>query len=470
MKKIFCTLILLFLAISSFAQTIIGTWYGVLKVQGTAIHLIFHLAKNDTAYTSTMDSPDQGAKGLAANKTDFTGNQLTIDLSKFGIKYTGAFKPDSNIITGTFMQGALRLPLNLSSKESTEVAQQPARPQDPKDFPYKQEEVTFTDTKGGNQLAGTLTMPASGHASKIVILITGSGPQNRNEELVPFNHRPFLVWADWLTRHGIAVLRYDDRGVAKSTGDFQAATTADFANDAEAAVNYIKSRNDLKGLAIGLMGHSEGGIVAPLVASRNKSVKFVVMLAGPGVPIVELMTRQTADQLKLNGVSPEIIKLSTQTNLKLYTAAIRYNNLPDDAFKLKLDSILYNDFKTYPADALGNQKPDDIVKRAVAEISSPWFRYFVTIDPASYLTKVKCPVLAIDGTLDMQVNAESNLAAIKKDLDASGNKNNTEVDLPYLNHLMQKAQTGAVSEYKTIEETVDPIALQSVSDWINKLP
>ena len=235
-----------------------------------------------------MDSPDQGARGLPTDKTTVTGNQLTIEASTYKIKYMGTFLPDRPQIKGTFLQGEGSLPLNLGRTQSAvPAAPIVARPQDPKDFPYKQEDVTFTNPKGGNQLAGTLTpLPADGKATKIVILITGSGPQNRNEELTAVNHRPFLVWSDWLTRNGIAVLRFDDRGVAKSTGNFTTATSADFADDAEAAVTYIQSRADLKGLSIGLMGHSEGGMIAPIVASRNKAVKFIVLLAAPAFRLV----------------------------------------------------------------------------------------------------------------------------------------------------------------------------------------
>jgi len=468
LKKLTITALIILGFGNSYAQTVVGTWYGILKLPATSVHLVFHITKAGETYASTMDSPDQGANGLAADQTTFEANSLTVDFGKYNIKYNGIFKPDSNVITGTFIQGPYKFPLKLSANPVTDTTRKLSRPQDPKDFPYKQEDLTFTNPKGGDQLAGTLTLPANGKASRIVILITGSGPQNRNEELL--NHRPFLVWSDWLTRNGIAVLRYDDRGVAQSTGNFQAATTADFAGDAEAAINYIKSRSDLKGISIGLMGHSEGGIIAPMIARYNKAVKFVVMLAGPGVPIIQLMEKQSADQMRLSGTPDNIIKLNSATNAKLYAAAITYKQLPDTAYKAKLDTILYNEYRNYPPGLIDNSKLNDIVNRTVAKISGPWFRYFLTIDPADYLTKVTCPVLALNGTLDMQVNCEANLAGIKKDLDAAGNKHHQEVALPDLNHLLQKAKTGAVSEYGQIDETVDPIALQKVTVWINQLP
>lgn len=469
-KRAVFTISLALLAGGSYAQTITGNWYGTLKVQSKAIHLVFHITKNGDDYTSTMDSPDQGANGLPIDKTTFLANKLTIDAAKFGIKYTALFLPDSNKFKGTFMQGGFQIPLSLTTnKAANDAITTTTRPQDPKDFPYKQEEVKFINPKGGNQLAGTLTMPADGKATKIVVLITGSGPQNRNEEITQFNHRPFLVWSDWLTRNGIAVLRYDDRGVAQSTGDFRTATSADFADDAEAAVNFIRSRSDLKALSIGLMGHSEGGIIAPLVASRDKAVKFIVLLAGPGVPISELMVKQTADLSRLSGQPADLVKLSMATNAKLYAATTQYNNLSEAAFKIRLDTILTDDLKSYPPKALGGAKIENIVSATISEISTPWFRYFITLKPADYLTKVKCPVLALNGTLDMQVNSDANLAAIKADLQKAGNKNHQEIALPGLNHLFQQAETGSIGEYAQSTETVNPVALQKVSDWIKQL-
>lgn len=298
MKKLNLTLILLLAFTTMQAQNIVGDWYGTLNVQATKLHLVFHISKNAEAYSSTMDSPDQNAFGLATDGTAFSNNQLTIQAAKFGLKYTGTFKADSNNISGTFTQGPVNVPLTLSHEKPTAALPPEARPQDPKDFPYKQEQVYFINSKAGDKLAGTLTLPA-GKVSKVVVLISGSGPQDRNEEVKQFNHRPFLVWSDWLTRQGIAVLRYDDRGIGHSTGNFNLATSADFADDAEAAVNYIKSRADLKNLSVGLMGHSEGGMIAPVVASRNKQVDFIVLLAGPGTPITELMLQQSADQARL---------------------------------------------------------------------------------------------------------------------------------------------------------------------------
>lgn len=445
-----------------FAQGIVGDWSGALMVNGAKIRIIFHIVKNDDGYKSTMDSPDQHANGLPVGATTFADNKLTIKASQYGINYTGTYLPDSNKINGSFPQGGKIVPLNFTWSKSTIVA----RPQDPKDFPYKREEVAFDNPKGGDRLAGTLTMPTDGKASKIVVLITGSGAQNRDEELM--NHRPFLVWSDWLTRHGIAVLRYDDRGTAQSTGNFATATSADFADDAEAAVSYIQSRPDLKNLSIGLMGHSEGGLIAPMVASRNKAVKFIVLLAGPGVPTLQLMVKQAEDQMRLAGMSGEAMKISLDIDTKLFDCVKANPALSTAELKSKLDTITLKTLGSYSTAQRGGKSMDDLMKANIT-LLNPWYRYFIAFNPADYLTKVKCPVLALDGTLDMQVNAEANLAGIKTSLEKAGNKNFEVVALPGLNHLFQKATTGAVAEYEQIPETVDPIALENVSVWINKL-
>ncbi|MFI5162128.1 MAG: alpha/beta hydrolase family protein [Sphingobacteriales bacterium] len=469
MKRPLITLAFILISCYSFAQSITGDWYGALSVNGTNIPLVFHIAKNGDAYTTTFDSPDQGAHGLATDKTTVAGNQLTIEASTYKITYSGIFMPDSDKIKGTFVQGGGSLPLNLGrTKAAVPAAPIVTRPQDPKDFPYKQEEVVFTNPKGGDQLAGTLTMPSNGKATKIVILITGSGPQNRNEELKPFNHRPFLVWSDWLTRNGIAVLRYDDRGTAQSTGNFTTATSADFADDAEAAVTYVQSRADLKGLSIGLMGHSEGGMIAPIVAARNKAVKFIVLLAGPGVPVTELMLKQVDDQLRLGGATPDQIQRSLAVYKKAYAEIFAHPELPAAQLEQQIDTIEARDLRTFPKEDLHGQSVDKILKTN-ATLVTPWFRHFLAFNPADYLMKVKCPVLALDGTLDMQVNADANLAAIKAALQKGGNKHFKVVTMDGLNHLFQKATTGSLPEYAQITETVNPLALQTVLDWINEL-
>ncbi|WP_158827382.1 alpha/beta hydrolase family protein [Mucilaginibacter lacusdianchii] len=470
MKKLFTTLLFLLSIITGYGQTIAGNWYGALNVSGSQLHIVFHIAKNGDVWSSTMDSPDQGAFGLATDKTQVDGNQLSIEVSKFGLKYTATYQADSNKITGTFAQGGGSFPLVLTTIPPTEKKVAPVkRPQDPTSFSYRQEEVTFSNKKAGNTLAGTLTMPSGTKPSKVVILISGSGPQNRNEEVAQFNHRPFLVWSDWLTRNGIAVLRYDDRGIGQSTGDFSKATSADFADDAESAVSYLQSRPDMKGISIGLMGHSEGGMIAPMVAARNKAIQFAVLLAAPGIPITELMIQQSKDQMRLSGAPKNVIAQSSATNAKLFAAMNRYQDIALPAFKLKMDSVMYAQLSTMPKEALGGQSIEDVVQRTARQMYAPWFRYFIAYQPAINLQKLTCPVLALNGTLDMQVQGSTNLAGIKIALQKGGNKRYEVVPLTGLNHLFQQATTGAVTEYAQISETVSPLAMNKVTRWIKQL-
>lgn len=469
MKRLFLPLSFILLTSASFAQSITGDWYGLLTVPGAKLHVVFHIVKNGSDYKATMDSPDQKASGIPLDKVSFADNKLTLDYSAANMTYTGTFLPDSNKINGIFHQGPSSFPLILTHDQPVLKTTDTSRPQDPKDFPYKREEVAFTNPKAGNQLAGTLTLPSNGKATKIVILITGSGAQDRNEEIVQFNHRPFLVWSDWLTRNGIAVLRYDDRGVGKSTGNAAAGTSADFADDAEAGVNYIKSRPDLKQLSIGLIGHSEGGMIAPMVASRNKDVNFIVLLAGPGIPCAELMVRQSEDQMRLSGAADSTVNRSVNTNKQVYAAIQQYKELSAPQLKLKIDSTLYKEFSAYPKAALGNRSVEQLVAQSSANTTSPWFRYFINYKPADYLVKVKCAVLALNGTLDKQVSAEPNLAGIRSALEKGKNKHFEIVPVPGLNHLFQKAVTGSVAEYEQLTETVNPAALNKVSSWISQL-
>lgn len=465
MKSIYSTIALILLGSTLLAQEPIGTWYGTLNIQGTSLPLVFHVTKTGSEYATTMDSPQQGAKGMPTSKTTFTNKTLTVEASSIGMKYTGTYVPDSNKINGTFQQGPVRTPLALSNKAEKASAAPQTRPQDPKDFPYKQEEVTFTNTTAGNNLAGTLTLPANGKADKIAILITGSGPQNRNEEL--FNHRPFLILSDYLTRQGIAVLRYDDRGIGKSTGVFSKATTADFADDAEAAVKYILSRPDLKNMAIGLIGHSEGGMVAPIVASRNSNVKFVVLMASPGIPIAQLLARQIGDAMKLSGAPSDEVAQKMASNLKVFTVMNDVKDLPLQHAAPEVELAIRKELDLEPLEKLDRTAKESIVQNTLNQYKTPWFRYFISFDPAIYLTKVKCPVLALNGTLDFQVESTANLAGIKTGLQKAGNKRFEIVPMEGLNHLFQKANTGAESEYGNIEETLNPAALQKISSWIN---
>jgi len=288
MKKIVLLIFIIVSTLAIYAEDISGVWHGVLKVQGTQLSLIFHINQAEQGYISTMDSPDQGAKGIAVTSTSFVNNTLKMEITEAGILYEGSLN-EERVIIGTFHQRGNSFPMNLSREKIEKV--EVIRPQEPaKPYPYYSEEVKFSNPKADAVLAGTLTLPQKEGNFPAVILITGSGPQNRNEEMR--GHKPFLILADHLTRNGIAVLRFDDRGTAESTGIYKGATTLDFADDVESTIQYLQTRSEIDKNHIGLAGHSEGGIIAPLVAAINDDVDFIVLMAGTGIQGDQLLLLQ----------------------------------------------------------------------------------------------------------------------------------------------------------------------------------
>lgn len=447
------------------AQDITGAWYGVLEVHDVRLRLVFHIDKSGDTYSGTMDSPDQGAKGLAASSVSFTGKNLSVDMIKYGIRYAGTIG-DSGTIAGTFMQGGASFPMNLSREEiKAPEAPKVIRPQDPvKPYPYYTENVVFANKPAGIKLAGTLSMPAKEGVYPAVILITGSGPQNRDAEIL--NHRPFLVIADYLTRHGFAVLRYDDRGVAASEGIFGEATSADFATDVAAALQYLQGRKEINPGKIGLIGHSEGGSIVQMVAAGNKGVAFAVMLAGPGLPGDEILLRQKALIEKADGVPDDVTKKGLETNKALFDAVKMIDD--DTALKAKLSEILTKTLNE--ADVPGGLNVDKkaVVNSEVAKLASPWMRAFIRYDPATNLRRISCPVLALNGDKDTQVPAKEDLDAIREYITGNGNKNVIIKEMKGMNHLFQECATGSPAEYESIEQTFSPVALKEISDWLQQ--
>lgn len=438
---------------------IIGDWFGFLDVQNVKIKIVFHIKNENEKLSGTMDSPDQGTYGLNLNAVKFTENKVTFDLSVFGIMYEG-FLASKDSIIGDFKQGDFTQKMSLKKSE-TNIESKPNRPQEPKEpFPYKVQEVRFKNAFSNIELAGTLTIPKGLGTFPAVVLVSGSGPQNRNEELL--NHKPFLVLADYLTRNGIAVLRYDDRGIGGSGGKFEGATTSDFAYDAQSAYMYLKSLKKINKNKIGIIGHSEGGMVAPMVAAADSSVKFIILLAGPGIPIDQLMLKQTEVNARFSGIKEEEIAISLELNKKFYDILLNEDN--NDSAKVKIEQIV--------ADHV-NSMPSDIAEQIVQELPqitstmlSPWFRYFINFNPEHYLKQINCPVLAINGNKDCQVSAVENLAGIRKSVKETNNKNVYTYIMPDLNHLMQHCDTGYFNEYIKIEETFSEEVMKIIADWI----
>lgn len=440
--------------------SITGSWLGRINTGAISLRVVFNLSvTGKDSLVATLDSADQGAKNIKLGPVTLSGDSLKISAAMLMAEYKGAVINDT-LIEGKWTQAGNTFPLTLAKlKEELKIN----RPQEPKPpFPYKSEDVTFNNSIFNIKIAGTLTVPEGKGPFPAVVLITGSGPQNRNEELL--GHKPFLVIADYLTRHGIAVLRYDDRGVGKSQGSYADATSADLATDAEAAFEFLKDNPDINPKDIGLIGHSEGALIAPIVASTNHNIAFIVSLAGPGVNGEQIILRQSQDISRLMGASEETIKENIETNKKLYSVL---KEEKDNKLAEEKIIALYKEI-------LEKQKmSQDDINKAVNQLKATfgasaytWFRYFFMTDPAVFWKKVKCPVLALNGEKDTQVAAGINLPAIEKALKSSGNKHVKTIMLPGLNHLFQHCTTGLPSEYSGIEETFSPEVLKIITDWI----
>ncbi len=445
-----------------FGQDITGEWNGVLKPAGMQLRLVFHVSKIDVGYSATMDSPDQGVKGIPASKTTFVNQILTIELAAMKIEYSG--KLDSGFVNGTFKQAGMSLPLKLTRQAFEKVELK--RPQNPvKPYPYYSEDITFENKTAGIKLAGTLSLPKKVGKFPGVILITGSGPQNSDEELM--GHKPFLVLSDYLTRNGIAVLRYDDRGTFESKGNFAKSTTFDFATDVEAAVNYLKTRKEIDTKHIGLIGHSEGGIIAPIVAVNDKDVSFIVLMAGTGVSGADLLIRQQEQIGQASGIKAEDLKANAKINQGIYK--IICETTDSTKLKNKISTFLTENIKNIPVSQIPKGMSEkELINLQLAQLNSPWMLNFIRYNPEPMLEKVKCPVLAINGEKDLQVDSNINLPAIEYALKKGGNKKYSIKELPGLNHLFQECKTGLPKEYSEIEQTISPLALETITNWIKE--
>ena len=443
----------------------IGIWQGLLDVgSGKTLRIVFHISEETDSLSGTLDSPDQGAFGIPVTSIEISSDSIRINVQSLNGYFLGKLEKDSLKLTGIWNQNGMIFPLILKKTNKVEEVKRPQEPKKP--YPYKEEEVKFRNKEAGITLAGTLTLPESGNNSPAVVLITGSGPQDRNETIM--NHKPFLVLVDYLTRRGIAVLRYDDRGFGESGGNFSTATTQDFVTDALAAVDYLLSRKEINPKEIGLIGHSEGGLIAPLAAVKSDKVDFIILMAGPGLPGEDILKMQSDLIMKANGEDADYIQKTEALNNAAYTLI----KTEKDSLQLreKLDSLFNNYINSFPENerAKLGKDPEKIFKSQFDFITSPWFRYFLTYDPRPTLKKVKVPVLAINGSKDLQVPPKENLEAISKALSKGGNKNFKIEELQGLNHLFQTANTGSPAEYTKIEETIAPKALNTIGEWILK--
>lgn len=438
--------LLLFVALQSQAQ-IEGYWKGQIDLGGQQLEMAFNIKAAENGYSATLDVPAQGAFDVPVDKTVFQDNHLQMTLSTMGASYSGTLKGEA--IEGEFTQHGMAFPLNLARGEKEAPKARPQDPQPP--FNYRAEEVTFTNKKEGNTLAGTLTIPEGDGPFPALVLVSGSGQQNRDEELM--NHRPFWVIADYLSRRGVAVLRYDDRGMGGSTGEVLNATSMDFSYDAEAAFNFLLNRKEINASQVGILGHSEGGIINFMVAERRPEVAFLVSLAGPAVNGIEVLKEQQAAILRAQGMTEEMVKFSGNANAQMFDIIEASND------RVEADTLLRQLLKGWGYN-------EELTEQTVGQMASPWMYYFLKYDPTDAIVKTNCPALLLNGSKDLQVLASQNLPAYEKIIAEHGKTNLTLREMPDLNHLFQHSETGSPTEYVEIEETISPEVLEAIVEFV----
>ncbi len=450
-------LVLMLAACPGFAQAppLAGNWAGTLEAGAARLRLVLHVTAGASGLTAKIDSVDQGAMGIPVTTITQQGLDVRLELGPLMASYEGRLNKDGTEITGQWRQGGAALPLVFKRSEAGL-----ARPQDPKKpYPYREEEVVVENKAGGVKLAGTLTLPNGKGPFPAVMLLTGSGAQDRNEAV--FGHRPFLVLADHLTRQGIAVLRTDDRGVGGSTGKPALSTYEDLAGDVLACIELLKARKEIDPKKIGLAGHSEGAAISMVAAGRSPEIAFLILLAGPGVSGEQLMYEQSKTISRLPGGSERTAALNRKLQETIFGALKR------GAAEEELREALKG-FASAMSDEDRAAAPKLIAagEKQIPAMLTPAFRALLTFDPAPALAKVKCPVLALFGERDSQVPPPLNLPPMAGALESSGSRDYSIVKLPDLNHLFQTSKTGLLTEYAAIEETFAPVALEMISSWI----
>ena len=471
MKKYILSFLFIGFLFPAWSQQAIENWTGQLNAGGQKIELRLHLIQNaDKSYTSNWDVPAQKAKGIPSSKTDFKNDQLSIEVKMIGASYTGKLNTAGDKLEGTWGQSGMSFPLNmepLKENKNEVVVLKPQTPIPP--FSYASDDIVYHGMNTNLDYGATITYPNDKAKHPLIILITGSGKQDRDETI--FEHKPFAVLADYLTKKGLSVLRVDDRGAGKSTGDFSKSTSADFAMDVEEHIRYAKTLAMVDTNKIGLLGHSEGGIIAPMVAAHNKSVAFVILMAGPGIEINEMMAIQNELYLKSLGVDKEAIDAYIPLYKSLMKTIININNRQDAI--IKANEIVKEWYsktdKTVAKRITGIKDESDIntfASTMTDAFSSNWMKYFAAYNPQLALQKLKCPVLAINGSADIQVPAVEDLKAIEAALKKAGNKHVVTKQFEGLNHLFQKCNKCTTQEYGELTTTIEPEVLDYIGEWL----
>jgi fermentation-respiration switch protein FrsA (DUF1100 family) len=437
-------------------QSVAGKWLGIIKALGMELRIAFEISEtNEGGYSAVLHSIDQGAMNIPMSTVTLNGDSLRLEL-KSVFAYEGRLQSDANTINGNWVQGDLT-PLVMKRVDKIPELNRPQTPKKP--YPYIDEEVVYENPKANIRIAGTLTIPRGTGPFPAVLLVAGSGPADRDESVL--GHEPFLVLADHLTRQGIAVLRADKRGIGKTTGTFRGSGMEEFASDALAGVEYLKSRPEVDAKRIGLVGHSEGGSVAPMVAVQTRDVSYLVLLASQGISYYDILVMQDGTEAKAAGKTDEEVELIRGFSRRFYTIVLQSK----DASEIERETkALYATLTDAETKALGWPNLGGTLSLSWA--LHPESPEALRFDVRPFLRKVRCPVLALNGDKDCQVPPRENLGGIERELNAGGNRNYTIRELPGLNHLFQTCGTGATSEYVKIEETMSPLVLQAVSDWI----
>jgi len=446
MKKI----LILFLLISGnlLSQEIIGNWTGTLVFGIQKIELSILIEREGQALKASMDIPEQGVVKNKAARVLFEAKNFEISFPQFNIVYKAKLSEQLDLI-GDFVQNGFSIPLVL--KKGVIVLERPQTPKGP--FNYTTEEITFKNLKASIDLAGTLTLPKDKKNFPLAIIISGSGPQNRNGDL--FGHSLYYVIAHHLSQNGIGVLRYDERGVDASEGDFKTGSIDTFSDDVVSAMSYLKSRKDLSRNSLGLIGHSLGGIIAPNVASQTKEIDFLILLAAPGVSGDSLMLRQKEIIERKMGLPEVQITQGQHLMRSLYDILIQHTN-SGQTLEEQINQKLT---QTY-----GVKLPEQQRLAIIKQLTSKEILSLIKANPSQNLEKLKIPMIVLNGNLDLQVNAADNLTAIKKAL-----KNNPKAQIKSienLNHLFQESLSGEISEYYTNTQTISPEVLEIISSWI----
>ncbi len=442
----------------------LGTWEGVLSVNNTDLRIIFHIKSKNGVLMATMDSPDQLQYDIKMDTVIADNEGFLLKLALASAEYKGKYRVDSLKVNGHWKQAGKSFKLNLKKNESFLGRKFPQEPKAP--FPYKAEEVLYKNKKADITIGGTLTVPEEDKKYPVILLITGSGAQDRDENIA--GHKPFWVIADHFSRRGFAVLRVDDRGIGASGGNPQTATTADFVTDVKAGIAFLKSHPSVDPTKIFLMGHSEGGLIAMMVAAEmKKGVAGIISLAGPGVPMQELIVRQSSDILLRSGKDLNQIKVLESFNRKFYSTIA--NDKKNKLSAMDLYNKVLPDFNAIPKTVRDSLEFGEArLMQSCVTVMMPWFRYFIKINPNPYLKKIKCPVLALNGSEDIQVAAGPNLEAICSVLRSKKTVDVTCSEIPGLNHLFQHCESCDIMEYGQLEETFAPKVLKAIEGWIVK--